>query len=131
MGIFSKKKADAPAKEKKAKAPKAAKKAVVKKGESKARPMDARLSRVIVSPRVTEKAAHLAGANAYTFNVLRDATKREIAAAFRAVYGVVPQKVTTSAISSKPITRAGRLGKTQAGKKAVVFLAKGETIEFV
>lgn len=130
MGIFSKKKAAAPAKEKKAKAPKAAS-AVAKKGESKARPMDARLSRVIVSPRVTEKAAHLAGANAYTFNVLTDATKREIAAAFRAIYGVVPQKVTTSAISSKPIVRAGRYGDTKPGKKAVVFLKKGETIEFV
>lgn len=119
MGIFSKKTA----------APKKAKAA--KKAERKARPMDGRLTRVIVGPRVTEKAAHLAGANAYTFNVLRDATKREIAQAIQAIYGVVPQKVTTAAISTKPIVRAGRYGDTKPGKKAVVFLAKGETIEFV
>lgn len=106
-------------------------KAVAKKATGKARPMDARLSRVIVSPRITEKAAHLAGQNAYTFNVLTDATKREIAAAVRAIYNVTPRKVTTSAISSKPIVRAGRLGNSKPGKKAVVFLAKGETIEFV
>ena len=129
MGIFSKKtKAVAPAK--KVKASKAVATAA-KKDSSKPRPMDARLSRVIVSPRITEKAAHLAGANAYTFNVVTDATKREVAAAFRAIYGIVPQKVTTSAISSKPIVRAGRYGDTKPGKKAVVFLAKGQTIEFV
>jgi large subunit ribosomal protein L23 len=122
MGIFSKKTA----------APKGAKKAkVAAKSERKARPMDARLSRVIVGPRVTEKAAHLAGANAYTFNVATDATKREIAQAVQAIYGVVPQKVTTAAIATKPIVRAGRYGDTKPGKKAVVFLAKGETIEFV
>jgi large subunit ribosomal protein L23 len=123
MGIFSKKTA-AP---KKAKSPKVA----AKKSERKPRPMDARLSRVIVGPRVTEKAAHLAGANAYTFNVAKDATKREIAQAIQAIYGVVPQKVTTAAISTKPIVRAGRYGDTKPGKKAVVFLAKGETIQFV
>jgi large subunit ribosomal protein L23 len=122
MGIFGTKKA-AP-KEKKAKAAK-------KAGDRKARPLDSRLSSVIVGPRITEKAAHLAGANAYTFNVLRTATKREIAQAIHAIYGVVPQKVTTAAISSKPIVRAGRYGDTKPGKKAVVFLAKGETIEFV
>jgi large subunit ribosomal protein L23 len=120
MGIFGNRKKAAPAK----KAAKAA-------GEKKARPMDARLTRVIVGPRVTEKAAHLAGANAYTFNVATDATKREIAQAIRAIYGVTPRKVTTAAISTKPIVRAGRYGDTKPGKKAVVFLAKGETIEFV
>ncbi len=130
MGIFGTKKAAAPVKEKKAKAPKAAKVSAAKR-EAKARPMDARLSRVIVGPRVTEKAAHLAGDNAYTFNVLRDATKREIAQAIQAIYNVVPLKVTTAAISSKPIVRAGRYGDTKPGKKAVVFLAKGTTIEFV
>lgn len=122
MGIFGTKKA--PAKEKKVRA-------AAKKGESKPRPMDARLTRVIVSPRITEKAAHLAGANAYTFNVATDATKREIAQAIRAIYGVTPRKVTTSAISTKPIVRAGRYGDTKPGKKAVVFLAKGDVIEFV
>lgn len=131
MGIFGTKKVAAPVKEKKAKAPKAVKAVAAKKGESKGRPMDARLSQVIVSPRITEKAAHLAGANAYTFNVLRSATKREIAQAIKAIYNVVPLKVTTAAISSKPITRAGRAGDTKPGKKAVVFLAKGTTIEFV
>lgn len=123
MSIFSKKTTAAAA-------PKKAK-AAGKKAEGKARPMDGRLSRVIVSPRITEKAAHLAGANAYTFNVLRDATKREIAQAVKAIYGVTPKKVTTAAIAQKPIVRAGRLGETKVGKKAVVFLAKGETIEFV
>ena len=119
MAIFGKKKT----------APKA--KAAAKKSDRKARPMDSRLASVIVSPRITEKAAHLAGASAFTFTVRRDATKREIAQAIQAIYGVVPQKVTTAAIAKKPIVRAGRLGETKAGKKAVVFLAKGETIEFV
>jgi large subunit ribosomal protein L23 len=119
MAIFGKKKS----------APKA--KAAAKKSSAKVRPMDARLASVIVAPRITEKAAHLAGASAYTFTVLRDATKREISQAVHAIYGVVPQKVTTAAIPSKPIVRGGRYGDTKASKKAVVFLAKGETIDFV
>jgi len=60
---------------------------------------------VIISPRVTEKAARVAGDNVYTFNVATSASKIEIAKAIQDIYGVVPVKVTVSTIAYKPVAR--------------------------
>ena len=93
--------------------------------------MSGRLHAVIVRPRITEKAAHLAGDRTYTFTVLPDATKREIALAVRAIYGVTPASVNTAPIRSKQKTRGKLKGRTVTMKKAYVRLAEGETINFV
>ena len=86
---------------------------------------------IILSPRVTEKAAKLAGDNVYTFNIAKTATKIEIAKAIQDLYGAVPVKVTTSTLKYKPVTRRGIFGHKGGGKKAMVFLKKGDTIELI
>jgi large subunit ribosomal protein L23 len=86
---------------------------------------------VIVSPRVTEKAAKIAGDNVYTFNVTSTASKIEIAKTIQDLYGVVPVKVTTSTLKYKPVQRKGIFGHKGGGKKAMVFLKKGDTIELI
>ena len=86
---------------------------------------------IVTSPRITEKAANLSGGNVYTFNVATKATKPEIKKAIEDLYGVSPVKVTTSTIKYKPVRRQGILGKKGGGKKAMVFLKKGESIEIM
>jgi len=89
------------------------------------------LSWVLQKPRMTEKAASLgADHNIYTFNVASRANKILIKQAIKSYYGVDPIKVTVSI--KKPIIRffRGRRGKTTGQKKAMVFLKKGDTIEF-
>ncbi len=86
---------------------------------------------IILSPRVTEKAARIAGDNVYTFNVASSASKIEIAKAIQDLYGVVPVQVTTSTLKYKPVQRKGIFGHKGGGKKAMVFLKKGDTIEII
>ncbi len=85
----------------------------------------------IISPRVTEKGAYLAEAGTYVFNVAKDANKKDIAAAIKEIYKVSPRKVTLMAIPRKRVMTRGtnRMGTTAGGKKAYVFLKKGDKIE--
>lgn len=88
---------------------------------------------ILLSPRITEKGARMAENGAYVFNVAKDASKKDVAAAVRDVYKVTAVKVTLARVPSKKVMTRGtnRMGQTAAGKKAYVFLKKGETIEFV
>ncbi|MEK7613089.1 MAG: 50S ribosomal protein L23 [Patescibacteria group bacterium] len=88
-------------------------------------------STIILAPRITEKGAFLSSVNAYAFNVAKDATKKEVAEAIRAIFSVTPRKVTFVAIPRKMVMTRGtnRKGQTRGGKKAYVFLKKGDTIE--
>lgn len=119
MAIFKRteKKAAAP---KEASAPKAAKAALPTAASS-----------VLVSPRVTEKAAIGTEVGVYVFNVTADATKPAVSASVQSLFKVVPVKVRI--VNTKPsrtVTRAtGRRGKTNANKKAYVYLKKGDKIE--
>lgn len=81
--------------------------------------------------RITEKAARAAQNNAYTFNVATNANKTEIKKAIKMLYGVAPIRVTTTQITEKVVFIRGKMGKKQGGKKAVVYLKKGDKIEFV
>ncbi len=87
---------------------------------------------ILKNPRITEKAATLAAANCYTFDVPKSATKQEIKKAIKAQYKVTPVSVRTVTIPTKrvmPRTRKGKIGTTGGGKKAYVYLKKGDTIE--
>ncbi len=86
---------------------------------------------ILISPRVTEKGASLAEAGAYAFNVAKNANKKAIAAAVKEIYKVAPRKVTLLAIPRKRVMTRGtnRMGTTAGGKKAYVFLKKGDKIE--
>ena len=86
---------------------------------------------ILISPRVTEKGAYLAEAGAYVFNVAKNANKKAICHAVKEIYKVSPRKVTLLAIPRKRVMTRGtnRMGQTAGGKKAYVFLKKGDKIE--
>ncbi|MCK9371475.1 50S ribosomal protein L23 [Candidatus Dojkabacteria bacterium] len=83
---------------------------------------------LIKSPRITEKAALGAEKGIYTFNVTDNATKNEIKKAIKLIYGVTPLRVSTTKITSKTVVRRGIIGTKKGGRKAVVYLKKGDKI---
>lgn len=103
------------------------KKAVAVSNESS---MRSGLSHILRNPRITEKATANALMSTYIFDVAPRATKREIMVAVKEVYKVVPQKVTIAAVPRKSVRnpRTGKVGVKGGGKKAYVYLKKGETI---
>ena len=86
---------------------------------------------IIKNPRITEKASTLVTQNAYTFDVAESANKMEIKKAIFALYKVRPTRVNILSISKKHIFVRGRAGEKGGGKKAVVYLKKGDEIKFV
>jgi large subunit ribosomal protein L23 len=88
---------------------------------------------ILHNPRITEKGAYLSEKGAYVFNVAKDANKAEIAAAIKEIFKVTPRKVRTARVPAKEVYTRGtnRWGKTASGKKAYVYLKKGETIELM
>jgi large subunit ribosomal protein L23 len=91
------------------------------------------ISSNILSPRITEKGAYLSEKGVYVFNVSKDANKGEVAAAIKAIYKVTPVSVRMAAVPSKRVFTRGtnRFGRTAGGKKAFVYLKKGEKIEIM
>lgn len=90
------------------------------------------LSGIIVKPRITEKAAIKADeANSYCFDVAPHATKTLVAQAIKMVYKVSPVRVNIINQSRKPSHNRVRKIWVGGGKKAMVFLKKGDKIEFV
>jgi large subunit ribosomal protein L23 len=87
-------------------------------------------SHILKHPRITEKATMHQATSVYTFDVAERATKRDIIAAVRAIYKVTPRKVAIITVPSKArrSMRTGMRGVSKGGKKAYVFLKKGETI---
>lgn len=85
---------------------------------------------VLQSPRITEKATFMSGVGAYVFDVTTDATKTQIKEAVQSVYNVKPEKIRIVNVRSKIVRnmRTGKRGVKQGGKKAYVYLKKGETI---
>ncbi len=85
---------------------------------------------VLRRARITEKATMLAGGNVYTFDIAPSATKRDVVNAVRAIYGVTPKKVNVVSLTHKKrrSMRTGVVGVTGGGKKAHIFLKKGDTI---
>jgi large subunit ribosomal protein L23 len=88
---------------------------------------------ILLSPRITEKGAYVSANGAYVFNVAPRANKKEIADAVASLYKVTPRKVAVVAVPRKAVKTRGtnRTGKTVGGKKAYVYLKKGETIELM
>jgi large subunit ribosomal protein L23 len=86
---------------------------------------------ILINPRITEKGAYLAEQSCYVFNVAPSANKQEIAAAIRDTFKVTPRMVRVVAVPRKErVTRGtNRRGMSTGGKKAYVYLKKGETIE--
>ncbi len=87
---------------------------------------------VLLRPRITEKAVIGADKNGvYVFEVAKDATKTQIAASVKAAYKVTPVKVRTAQIATKAVFVRGKHGTKSGGKKAYVYLKKGDKIELI
>jgi large subunit ribosomal protein L23 len=87
-------------------------------------------SDVILRPRITEKSGILAEkANAYAFEVRRNATKPTVAASIKALYKVTPAKVRIVNLPAKQVFVRGKRGTASGVKKAIVYLKKGDKIE--
>src|SRR3989344_2331117 len=88
------------------------------------------LSHVLLHARITEKATDKQAESVYTFDIAVSATKRDVLKAIKALYRVSPRTVHVVTVPRKSIhnRRTGRVGFRAAGKKACVYLKKGETI---
>ncbi|MDO8729373.1 MAG: 50S ribosomal protein L23 [bacterium] len=87
---------------------------------------------VLLRPRVTEKAVLGADKfNVYVFEVVPSATKKSISVSVHDAYGVTPEKVRVATIPSKQVFVRGKKGVKKGGKKAYVYLKKGDKIELV
>ncbi len=86
---------------------------------------------VIVRPRITEKASYLTADGAYTFVVAPDANKVLVKRAVEETYGVSPVRVAIINNAARREVARGRTVVRSGLKKAVVYLKKGDTIEFV
>jgi large subunit ribosomal protein L23 len=126
------KKSDAPAKKpaaKKTTAKKvAAKKAVVADKPAVAGKVDANTLRLLTKPHVSEKAARLADAGTYVFDVPMNAEKVSVRKAVESLYGVNVEAVRIIRTGGKPVRRGKRVTFRQDVKKALVTLKKGQTL---
>ena len=86
---------------------------------------------IILAPVISEKSMDGTEVKKYTFKVLKDATKPEIANAVETIFGVEVENVRTSIVPAKPKRRGVSEGYTSEWKKAIVTLtASSKTIEF-
>ncbi|MDP3988914.1 MAG: 50S ribosomal protein L23 [bacterium] len=88
---------------------------------------------ILLSPHVTEKSVRASardGERIYTFKVHPLANKQEIGKAVGSVYGVHPVRVNVLKVPGKTISRKRGKGEKSGYKKAMVYLKKGETIQF-
>lgn len=93
------------------------------------------LTWVLSGPRITEKGAIVAESNnVYTFNIDKKANKTDVKKAIEAIYKVNPVKIAIAKIPTKKVQvrgQRGKFGNKGGGKKAFVYLKKGDKIEFV
>lgn len=87
---------------------------------------------ILKNPRITEKATLLAEGACYTFDIAKGVSKKEVEQAIHALYKVTPRMVRTAVVPSKkvnPRRGRGKMGRTNGGRKAYVYLKKGDKIE--
>jgi len=84
-------------------------------------------------PRLTEKAVTMMEKGVYVFDVSLRANKVMIKKAIHDVYKVEPVKIAISSIKSKKKRnpRTGKIGTQSGGKKAFVYLKKGDSISIM
>ena len=90
---------------------------------------------VILKPIITEKMTQMGEKlNRYGFKVDKRANKLQIKKAIKDIYGVEVADINTMVYRGKSKTRNTKSGfingKSNNYKKAIVTLAKGETIDF-
>ena len=84
---------------------------------------------VIIRPLITEKATILAGDGKYAFEVATRANKNQVRQAIEIAFKVRVLKVNTMNVHGKRRRTGTHYTKARDWKKAIVTLAKGDTIE--
>ncbi|TXC78413.1 50S ribosomal protein L23 [Luteibaculum oceani] len=92
------------------------------------------MGQILIKPLLTEKTSDQAeNNNAFVFLVDRKANKIEVKKAVEKTYGVTVNKVNTVNVMGKRKVRMTRssysVGRTNHFKKAVVYVAAGDTID--
>ena len=100
---------------------------MVKKSEQKS--VNTELCDIIVRPVITEKAMKVSENNQVVFMVSKCATKPEIKKAIEGVFGVEVKSVNTLTQHGKTKLFRGQKGVRSDMKKAIITLAKGQTID--
>ena len=86
---------------------------------------------IIVRPLITEKSMDSIASKCYAFEVMKSATKPEIAKAVEEMFGVKVASVNTLIVKKKPKRVGYHAGFTSEWKKAVVTLTEdSKTIAF-
>lgn len=86
----------------------------------------------ILKPRVTEKSGDASQKlNAYTFEIKSSASKNEVAKAIKELFKIVPFKINIINLPRKRILSRGKKGWSGGVKKAIVYLKKGDKIDFI
>ncbi len=89
---------------------------------------------VLKRPIITEKSQGMNPKGKYSFEVIREANKIQIASAVEKMYGVNVEKVSTLNQFGKKKSRMTKTklstGRTSTFKKAIVTLKEGELIDF-
>ncbi len=88
-------------------------------------------SDVLIRPIITEKATFSEANGVYIFEIFPQVNKISVKKAIRELYNVEPVKVNIIRIKGKRVRYGRSVGRTKNKKKAMVFLKKGEKIEFV
>jgi large subunit ribosomal protein L23 len=89
-----------------------------------------RLMMVVRMPRTSEKSTVLADKlKQYTFEVLRDANKREIKIAVEHIFNVKVRDVSVMNVKGKQKRFKQRIGQRKDWKKAIVSLMPGSEID--
>lgn len=88
-------------------------------------------SDTILRPRITEKSGIMSETqNIYTFEVSKNSTKDLIEKAIKSIYKVTPTKIRIINLPAKQVFVRGKKGTQSAVKKALVYLKKGDKIEY-
>ena len=89
------------------------------------------IENIIIKPVITEKSMSAIGEKCYTFEVMKNATKAEIAKAVEAMFDVEVLTVNTVNMKKKPKRLGVHAGFTGEWKKAIVKLtSESKSIAF-
>ncbi len=88
-------------------------------------------TQIIKNGRVTEKGSSISAQNVYTFDIVKNTNKTEIKKVIFALYKVHPTKVNIAPVPKKRVSFKGHVNVRGGGKKAFVYLKKGDKIEFI
>ena len=84
---------------------------------------------ILIEPVLSEKTNVLREEGQYVFRVDPRANKTQVKEAVKRLFEVHPISCTIMNVKGKPKRLRGRAGVTSAWKKAIVRLAKGESIK--